>query len=168
MFFLPLPLKRTLETLDDVKQKPCVLPDPQLYIIVNGKPTKSNVVWRSLVNVNHIKTAISVLKTCNWLYRDVLEQCIDESTKHIIEVSNNATTKMLKKANPDEVDGFQAYTIRNLHNKVSDIEQYKLLHVTKEPVSNKQQHLDASLCCSPMGSLESSILVKRSFQIVNT
>ena len=151
MFFLPLPLKRTLETLDDVKQKPCVLPDPELYIIVNGKPTKSNVVWRSLVNVNHIKTAISVLKTCNWLYRDVLEQCIDESTKHIIEVSNNATTNMLKKASPDEVDAFQAYTIRNLDNKVStssDIEQYKLLHVTEEPVSNKQQHLDAM--CFPV------------------
>ena len=27
-----------------------VLPDPELYIIVNGRPTKSNVVWRSLVN----------------------------------------------------------------------------------------------------------------------
>ena len=102
-------------------------------------------MWRSLVNVNHIKTAISTLRTCNWLYRDVLEQCIDESTKHIIEVSNNATTKMLKKASPEEVDAFQAYTIRNLDNKVStssDIEQYKLLHVTEEPVSNRQQHLD--------------------------
>ena len=91
------------------------------------------------------------MKTCNWLYRDVLEQCIDESTKHIIEVSNNATTKMLKKASPDEVDAFQAYTIRNLDNKVStssDIEQYKLLHVTEEPVSNKQQHLD--VMCFPV------------------
>ena len=170
MFFLPLPLKRTLETLDDVKQKPCVLPDPELYIIVNGKPTKSNVVWRSLVNVNHIKTAISTLKTCNWLYRDVLEECIDKSTKHIIEVSNNATTKMLKKASPDEVDAFQAYTIRNLDNTVStssDIEQYKLLHVTEEPVSNKQQHLDV-MCFPVLFPNESSILVKRSFQIVNT
>ena len=151
MFFLPLPLKRTLETLDDVKRKPCVLPDPELYIIVNGKPTKSNVVWRSLVNVNHIKTAISTLRTCNRLYRDVLEECIDKSTKRIIEVSNNATTKMLKKASPDEVDAFQAYTIRNLDNKVStssDIEQYKLLHVTEEPVSNKQQHLD--VMCFPV------------------
>ena len=34
-------------------QKSYVLPDPELYIIVNGKPTKSNVVWRSLVYVNH-------------------------------------------------------------------------------------------------------------------
>ena len=145
MFFLPLPLRRTLETLDDVKQKLCVLPDPELHIIVNGKPTKSNMVWCSWVNVNHIKRAISTLKTYNWLYRDFLEQCIDESTKHIIEVSNNATTKMLKKASPDEVDAFQAYTIRNLDNKVStssDIEQYKLLHVTEDLVSNKQQHLN--------------------------
>ena len=70
MFFLPLPLRRTLETLDDVKQKPCVLPDQELYIIVNGKPTKCNTVWCSLVNVNLIKTAISTLKTYNWLYRD--------------------------------------------------------------------------------------------------
>ena len=150
MFFLPSPLKRTLESLDDVKQKPCVLLDPELYIF-NGKPTKSNVVWHSLVNVNHIKIAISTLKTCNWFYRDVLEVCIDESTKHIIEVSNNATTKMLKKQSPDEVDAFQAYTTRNLDNKVStssDIEQYKLLNVTEEPVSNKQQHLD--VMCFPV------------------
>ena len=123
--------------------------------------------------MNHIKTAISAFKTCNWLYRDVLEECIDESTKHIIEVSNNAPPKMLKKASPDEVDSFQAYTIRNLDNKVStssDIEQYKLQHATEEPVRNKQQHLDV-MCFPvlfPTGSLESSILIKRSFQIVNT
>ena len=111
---------------------------------VNGKPTKSNVVWRSLVNMNRIDTAISTLRTCNLLYRDVLEQCIDESTKY-------ATTKMLKKASTDEVDAFQAYTIRNLDNKVSTssgIEQYKLRHVTEKPVSNKQQHLD--VMCFPV------------------
>ena len=37
MFFSPFAtIRRTLETLDDVKQKPCALPDPELYIIVNG------------------------------------------------------------------------------------------------------------------------------------
>ena len=41
----------------------------------------------------------------DWLYRG----CIDETTKHIIEVTNNATTKMLEKA----------YTIRNLDNNLS-------------------------------------------------
>ena len=145
MFFLPLPLKKTLETLNQVEQHGFVLPDPELYIIVNGRPTKSNVVWCSLVNVNHVKTAIKTLRSCNWLYKNVPEKSIDESTKHIIEVSNNATTKMLKRVSSDELDAFQAYTIRNLDSKlstVSDLEQYRLMSITEDPISNRQQHLD--------------------------
>ena len=57
MFFLPLPLNKTL---DDVKKHPSVLPDPELYIVVNGRPTKANIVWRSLVNVNYVKTATAL------------------------------------------------------------------------------------------------------------
>jgi hypothetical protein len=151
MFFLPLPLNKTIETLNKVQQHTSLLPDPELYIIVNGRPTKSNVVWRSLVDVNHVKTAIRKLRSCNWLYRDVHEKCIDESTKHIIEVSNNATTEMLKKVSPDEVDGFQAYTIRNLDSKLSigsDLEQYRLMSITEDPITNKQQHLD--VMCFPV------------------
>ena len=45
MFILPLPLNKTLETLDQVKQSgDTALPEPELYIIVNGRPTKSKVV----------------------------------------------------------------------------------------------------------------------------
>ena len=127
-----------------------ILPNPELYIIVNGRPTKANVVWRSLVNVNHVKAAIRTLKSCNWLYKDIVEECIDETTKHIIEVTNNATTKILKKVSPEEVGEFQSYTIRNLDNKLppsSDVEQYKLLSVTGDPISNRQQHLD--VMCFP-------------------
>ena len=82
-------------------------------------------MWRSLVNVNHIKIAMSTLRCCNWLYRGIPEECINETTKHIIEVTNNATAKMLEKVSPEEVDSFQAYTIRNLDNNLctnSDIE----------------------------------------------
>ena len=32
---------------DQVESSMTALPDPELYIIVNGKPTKSKVVWRS-------------------------------------------------------------------------------------------------------------------------
>ena len=151
MFFLPLPLNKTLETLNQVEQHGFVLPDPELYIIVNGRPTKSNVVWRSLVNVNHVKTAIKTLRSCNWLYKNVHEKSIDESTKHIIEVSNNATIEMLKKVSSDELDAFQAYTIRNLDSKlstVSDLEQYRLMSITEDPISNRQQHLD--VMCFPV------------------
>ena len=151
MFFLPLPLSKTLETLNKVDQHSSVLPDPELYIIVNGRPTKSKVVWRTMVNVSQIKTAIKALRSCNWLHKNVNESCIDESTKHIIEVSNNATTEMLKKVTPDEVDAFQAYTIRNLDNKLSmgsDIQQYRLMSVTEDPINSKQQHLD--VMCFPV------------------
>ncbi|CAI8022425.1 hypothetical protein GBAR_LOCUS13170, partial [Geodia barretti] len=65
MFFLPLPLNKTTETLNKVQEHTSLLPDPELYIIVNGRPTKSNVVWRSLVDVNHVKTAITKLRSCN-------------------------------------------------------------------------------------------------------
>ena len=104
-------------------------------------------MWRSLVDVNNVKTAIRKLRSCNWLYRDVHEKCIDESTKHTIEVSNNATTEMLKKISPDEVDAFQAYTIRNLDSNLSigsDIEQYRLMSITENPITNKQQYLDVT------------------------
>ena len=62
-----------------------------------------------------------------------------------------ATTRMLKKASREDVAGFQAYTIRNLDNKLSttsDIEQYKLLSVTEDPIDNRQQHLD--VMCFPV------------------
>ena len=63
MFFLPLPLNKTLETLDEVRDSSKVaLPNPELYVIVNGK---GNVVWRILINVNQIKTAVQKLTEIN-------------------------------------------------------------------------------------------------------
>ena len=50
MFFLPLPLSKTLATLDEVGQSgraKSALPNPELYIIVNGKPTKQK--WSGVV-----------------------------------------------------------------------------------------------------------------------
>ena len=65
MFFLPLPLKKTLDIQHQGNlsgKRETALPDPELYIIVNGKPTKSKIVWRSLVNVAHINAAVHKLK----------------------------------------------------------------------------------------------------------
>ena len=65
-------LKKTLETLDGVKcssSGETALPDPELYIIINGKPTSSKIVWHSLLNVEHVKKAVQTLKdmNINWL-----------------------------------------------------------------------------------------------------
>ena len=47
MFFLPLPLNKTWDTLSEVElgrtDLLVALPDPQLYIIVNGVPTKDKL-----------------------------------------------------------------------------------------------------------------------------
>ena len=55
------------------------LESPKLYIIVNGKKTKSEVVWHSLVDVNEIKKAVQKLKEMNWLYKDVTEDSVAEA-----------------------------------------------------------------------------------------
>ena len=65
MLFLPLPLDKTLQTLEDVGEN-TTLASPELYIIVNGRPTKNKEMWRTLVDVNHIKAAVSKLREINW------------------------------------------------------------------------------------------------------
>ncbi len=112
MFFLPLPLNKTLETLGQVEALSDALPDPELYIIVNGRPTTSTVVWR-------VKAAIQRLKENNGLYNDVSDESVDEAARRVIQVTNNATSSMLEKATADDVAGFQAITIRNLDNNLS-------------------------------------------------
>ena len=62
MFFLPLPFNKTLETIGEVKHLSSALPEPELYIILNGKPTKQQVVWHSFVNVDLVKIAAQKLK----------------------------------------------------------------------------------------------------------
>ena len=52
MFFLPLPLQNTLDRLDEAgfkaefssRETTTNLQHPEVYIIVNGKPTKNNTV----------------------------------------------------------------------------------------------------------------------------
>jgi len=148
MFLLPLPMNKTLATLDEVGQSgsaKSALPNPELYIIVNGKPTKQKVVWHSLVDVNQVKAAIQKLKDIG-LYSEVTDESVDEAAKQV-EVTNNTTSTMLEKASENEIAGFQSFTIRNL-NKLpaeSDIEQYKVLSVKEDPLDNRQRHLDVVL-----------------------
>ena len=109
MFFLPLPLSKTLDTVDEVGQSgsaKSALPNPELYIIVNGKPTKQKVGWRSLVDVNQVKAAIQKLKDFNWLYSEVTDKSVNEAAKQVVEVTNNTST-MLEKASENEIAGFQ-------------------------------------------------------------
>ena len=117
------------------------MPEPELLIIVSGKPTKSNTVWQTLVDVNAVK-ALKTLKETNWLYVDVDDASVDEAARKVIEVMGIASRTMLEKAGVDDIKGFHAFTVRNLVNKLStdsDTEQYKLLSVKEDPIDNRQQ-----------------------------
>ena len=150
----PLPLSKTVHTLEQVQDNDSdnfALPSPELYIILNGKPTKNRVVWRSLVDVNRVKTALQKLKEINWLYKGINSDSVDDTAQHVIEVTNSATSIMLEKATSEEVAGFQAYTIRNLDNKLSiqsHIEQYKVLNIKEDPLHNWLHYLD--VLCFPV------------------
>ena len=136
-----------METLDEVKQ---ALPNPELYVILNGQPTKTQVVWRSLVNVRLVKAAVHKLKQINWLYKDVDPDSVDDATKKVVEVINNTSSKMLEKATKEDIAGFQSYTIRNMYTKLStesDIDQFKLLNIKENPLDNRQKYLD--VMCFP-------------------
>ena len=127
------------------------LPNPELYIILNGKPTKQKFVWRSLVNVNDVKAAVEKLKEINFLYSTVDRESVDDAAEEIIEVVNNTTSQMLERATASDIAGFQAYTIRNWDNKLStesDTEQYKVLNVKEFPLDNRLKYLD--VMCFPV------------------
>ena len=45
-------MERTITDL--IADQSNVLPDPELYILVDGQPTKDKVVWQTLVDVEDI------------------------------------------------------------------------------------------------------------------
>ena len=45
VFFLPLPMDRTLSDL--VAGHSTNLPDPELYVFTDSQPTKERVIWQS-------------------------------------------------------------------------------------------------------------------------
>ena len=67
---------------------------------------------------------------------------------HIIEAVSDTTSKMLAQVSTDSVSEYQSYTIRRLDQRQSnkpDTDQYKLMDVQEDVISNKFKHLD-ELC----------------------
>ena len=124
------------------------LPDPELYILVSGKPSKQNVLWQSMVNIAQVRAAVQKLKQINWLYANIDDSSVDDASRRIVESVSDTTSTMLAKVTADDVKSFQSYTIRRLDQKQSsltDSEHYKLMNVKEDALSNKLKHLDV-LC----------------------
>ena len=54
----------------------------------------------------------------NWLYSEVTDESVNEAAKQVVEVTNNTTSTMLKKASENKNAGFQSFTIRSLDSKL--------------------------------------------------
>ena len=117
VFFLPLPLNKTMETLGEVGTDTAVpVPDPELYIMVNDVPTKEGkVVWQSLVDINVVKAALVKLKEINWLYKNVDDESLDEATKKVVEAIDNTSSTMIEEATKEDITMFQSYSILYVH-----------------------------------------------------
>ena len=154
MFFLPLPLEKTVKTMEEVNKKVdgsvTGLPNPELFIIVNSKSKTKKVVWQSLIDICALRDTLRKLKDINWVYADVDEASLDDAARRIIESVSDTSSTMLQKVSDDDVSSFQSYTIRRLDQKepnVPDTDQYKLSNVKEDALSNKLKHLD--VMCFP-------------------
>ena len=125
MFFLPLPLDKTMDTVEEIedmaKGKPALLPNPELYIIVNSKSKSKKTIWQSLVSLDKLKAAVRKLKATNWLYVNVRESSLNEASRHVVETVSETTSTMLEKVSSDEVSSYQSYTVRQLNSKQSNL-----------------------------------------------
>ena len=156
MFFLPLPLQNTIDKLDTLgmpKQTEGVdvLPDPELYILLDGRPTKDKVVWQSLVDVSDIKRAVKKLKETNWLYRNIDESSVDDAAKNTIEVVNSTTSSLIERCSSADIAELEAYTIHSIDEKLplgSNIEHYKMIKVEEPALDNRLKFLD--VLCFPV------------------
>ena len=53
MFVLPLPLSKTVGVAKSG------LPKPELYVMMDGTPTKNKVVWRSIIDISKVQKALT-------------------------------------------------------------------------------------------------------------
>ena len=146
MFILPLPMEKTLSNLTE--NTTSSLPNPELYILVDGHPTKENVVWQTFVDVNKVKQAVNKLRQINIFYKDLDENAVDDAAKKTIEAVSNVSSTLLEKSTKDDIDGLQVYMIRRMDEKLLvglDCEHYKMLTIEECPLDSRHCHLDA-LC----------------------
>ena len=80
---------------------------------------KLNYAKKRDARIKSFKTYYTDNIPINWLYKNVDDESVDEAAKQVVEVISNTSSTMLEKATKEDIVGFQAYTIRNLDNKLS-------------------------------------------------
>ena len=156
-FHLPLPIEETLKRLPEPQQ---ALPNHgELFILMRSIPSKSNVIWQDLVDVNKVYNALLKLKEINPLYALIqlpgtaeeleIGSLIDAgSYGEPLATSGQAMVEEI--AEHEEQSYYEQYTINPLHapresKKATAL--YQMLKINEAPLDSRMKNLD--MLCFP-------------------
>ena len=128
--FLPLDIQNTFDKLDEAGYMSdstindmLGLPDPELYIMIDSRPTKDKIMRQSLIDVPRVKLAAQKLQETNWLYGSIDLTCVDDAAKKTVDAAkvmdtvdaakntigiiDDATSRVIEKASDEDVAGLQ-------------------------------------------------------------
>ncbi|MCP4491608.1 MAG: AAA family ATPase [Gammaproteobacteria bacterium] len=169
----PLPIK---DTLDYTESK---LPSPQcLEILVDSLPSSKRVVWRQLVDIKKVKSALNWLKQNNELYKNVEIVC-DESLFDgtVTEVEQHDATELTLKAEAKslltkvDIDAQnEQYTVQQVQTnqpKRDDIDLFQMKRVEAQAEKQTDPDLDHKCfpCLFPKGRYGARTLRCRSIRL---
>ena len=156
-FHLPLPIEETLNKLPDPQQ---ALPNHgELFILIRSLPSKSNVIWQDLVDINKVYNALLKLKEINPPYAliqlpgapedlDIGNRIDEGSYGEPLSTSGEAMVEEI--AEHKEQSYYEQYTINPLHapreNKKATA-LYQMLKVNEAPLDSRMKNLD--MLCFP-------------------
>uniref|UniRef100_A0A1X7U7L4 Uncharacterized protein n=1 Tax=Amphimedon queenslandica TaxID=400682 RepID=A0A1X7U7L4_AMPQE len=99
---------KTLSKAEDFRWKNLL--NPELLVILNSEATKTSKNWCTLVDVDKVQVAYEKQKDINWLYKNLVNEFLDDVAKTVVETANSATSTMVKEATDEDIPGFQSCT----------------------------------------------------------
>ncbi len=119
-----------------------------LNIIIHGLPTGNNNIWRGLVNLEKVYTALEWLKINNKLYRDININRYLPTYKYfnnIIykrDINNNTKISYLKQLKENMISHYTIIDFDKINENISDIEKYKMKKVVTKALNDKDKNMD--------------------------
>jgi ATP-dependent DNA helicase PIF1 len=151
VFYLPLPVEQHAAML------PKGLPlNHELYVLVNGMPTKKKVIWQDIISIEKITNALKTLIEINPLYRDLnisdnyVDNYVFGTEDDVMPILKPGPDALLKKVSPiDASDLYRHYSIHPIHadQPSKQMETYQVKECSGQALSIWDKNLD--LMCFP-------------------
>ena len=131
----------------------------ELHILVNGKPTKKNIIWQDVVRIDKVKKALVDLARIKPLYSGLMAE---ENDRYLNEDSNENDDESIESLNPgpnalleklSKSDAENLYVHCSIHpihsnNPQNTMDVFKMKECQGEIMSVREKQLD--LLCFPV------------------